>query len=65
MFYRVVALLGGCVILGLAAKVGLGGPLLVFAISLILLSFEALPQHMLGFFDDQFHGGSPDSPPTK
>lgn len=65
MFYRVVALLGGCVMLGLAAKVGLGGPLLVLAISLILVSFEALPQHMLGFFDDQFHGGSPDSPPTK
>lgn len=65
MFYRVVALIGACVILGLAAKVGLGGPLLVLAISLILVGFEVLPQQLLGFFDDQFHGRSPDSPPAE
>ena len=34
-------------------------------VALIFLSFEALPQHLLGFFDNQFHGRSPDLPPTQ
>jgi hypothetical protein len=65
MFYRVVALLGGCVILGLAAQFGLGGPLLVLAIAVILVVFDAMPQHALGYFDGIFHGGSPDAPRAK
>ena len=56
MFYRVVALLVGMMVLGVASDAGFGGLLLVLMISVILVWFDTFPRRALRMFDRQFHG---------
>jgi len=50
MFYRVGALMVACLAIGLASSVGVGGSVLVFVISLILVYVDLFPRRLVKIF---------------